>query len=27
VYPHQTLLDNVQMDVSAYVVVNVDMVY
>jgi hypothetical protein len=27
VYPHQTLLDDVQINASAYVVVNVDMVY
>jgi hypothetical protein len=27
VYPHQTLLDNIQIDTSAYVVVKVDIVY
>jgi hypothetical protein len=27
VYPHQTLLDDVQIDASAYVVVKVDMVH
>jgi hypothetical protein len=27
VYPYQTLLDDIQIDVSAYAVVKVDMVY
>jgi hypothetical protein len=27
VYPHQTLLDDVQIDISAYAVVKVDMVH
>jgi hypothetical protein len=27
VYPHQTMLDDVQIDTSSYVVVNLDMVH